>query len=89
MPNDPFDTASDSLIAPARLAFPITPSDSTDLSVTTKAVYVGTGGDIVLRAIGSASDVTLSNVASGSVLAIRVKAVRTAGTTAGNLVGLA
>jgi hypothetical protein len=42
-----------------------------------------------LRAIGSASDVTLSNVASGSVLAIRVKAVRTAGTTAGNLVGLA
>lgn len=89
MINDPFDTASDSLIGPARLAFPITPSDSTDLSVATKAVYVGMGGDVVLRAIGSATDVTLSNVASGSVLAIRVKAVRAAGTTANNLVGLA
>lgn len=89
MSNDPFNSASDSLIAPARLAFDLEPSDADDLPAATKAIYVGTGGDIVLRAIGSQSDATLRNVASGSVLAIRVKAIRIDGTTASDLVGLA
>jgi hypothetical protein len=89
MPSDPFLSAADSLIAPARLAFTITPSDSVDLAAATKAIYVGTGGDLVLRAVGSTNDVTLKNVASGSVLAIRVQSVRVAGTTAADIVGLA
>ncbi len=89
MPDSSFDPVSDSLIAPARMAFPIAPSDNGQLSVAAKAVYVGTGGNIVLRAIGSSSDVTLKNVASGSVLAVRIIAIRATGTTATDLVGLA
>lgn len=86
---DPFDTASDSLIAPAREAFAVIPKDTGELSRATKAVYVGTGGDIVLRAVGSDTDVTLRNVAGGSVIAIRLRAVRASGTTAADLVGFA
>ncbi len=86
--NDPFSTASDSLIAPARLAFTISPSDASDLPDVAKAIYVGTGGDITLRSVGSSEDVVLRNVVSGSVLAIRVKAVRQTGTTASDIVGL-
>ena len=86
---DPFGTASDSLIAPAREAFALTPNDAAELTSATKALYVGTGGDIVLRAVGSGTDVVLRNVVSGSVLAIRLRAVRASGTTATDLVGLA
>lgn len=86
---DPFGSVSDSLIAPAREAFALTPNDTADFARATKAFYVGSGGDIVLRAVGSDTDVVLRNVASGSVLAIRLRAIRASGTTAQNLVGLA
>lgn len=86
---DPFASASDSLIAPAREAFPITPEDDTNISRATKAIYVGSSGDIVLRAIGSDTDVIFRNVVAGSVLAIRLRAVRATGTTASDLIGLA
>lgn len=89
MPNDAFSSSSDSLIAPARLAFDLVPADTGDLAFATKAIYIGSGGDIVLRAIGSETDVTLRNVASGSMLAIRARAIRATGTTAASLVGLA
>lgn len=89
MSNDTYATVGDSLIAPARVAFTIVPNDTALLDVTAKALYVGTGGDVALRAAGSSSDVVLRNVASGSVLPIRVSAVRVAGTTAANIIGLA
>lgn len=89
MMTDSFGSASDSLIAPARNAFAITPQDNTDLGAFTKAIYVGTGGTIVLRAIGSETDVTLSNVQDGSILDIRCSAIRATGTSASDIVGLA
>lgn len=89
MPLDTFGSATDSLIAPARNCFSITPNDTAALAVTPKAIYVGTGGTLVVRAIDSASDVTFANVGNGSILDIRVIAVRSTGTTASNLVGLA
>lgn len=89
MPQDPFASASDSLIAPARSAFAITPVNGVALEFATKALYVGTGGDITLRAVGSENDVLIRNIPSGTVLAIRVAAVRSTGTTAADIVGLA
>ena len=89
MTNDIYATVGDSLIAPARVAFSIVPNDTEALGVTAKALYVGTGGDVAIRAAGSSSDVVLRNVASGSLLPIRVSAVRIVGTTAANIVGLA
>ena len=86
---DPFENAADSLIAPAKMAYPIVPDDNADLSTATKAIYVGTEGDITLRAIDDETDVTFRNLAAGTILAVRTRAVRSSGTTATDLVGLA
>jgi hypothetical protein len=88
MLEDPFATASDSLIAPARHAFSITPQDGVALPTATKAIYIGTSGDINLRAVGSGNFVLVRNIPSGTVLAIRVAAVSASGTTATDIVGL-
>lgn len=87
--SDPFASTQDSIISPARQAFPIVADDANDLPVFTKAIYVGVGGNIALRAVGSDADVTLANLPSGSVLAIRCRAIRSAGTSASGIVGLA
>ncbi len=89
MPFDPFESSSDSLIAPAKAAFAIAPDDVADLPGATKAVYVGTGGDITARPVDGDSDVTFRNVVSGTILPVRLRAVRAGGTTAADLVGLA
>lgn len=86
---DPFHLTTDSLISPARQAFAVTPKDTQDLTLFTKAIYIGTGGNVVLRTIGSDADVTFTNVQSGSILDVRCTAVRASGTTASDIVGLA
>lgn len=89
MPFDNFDSALDSLIAPARNCFPIVPNDTANLPALPKAIYVGSGGNVALRAVDSSQDVVFFNLASGSVIDVRAMIVRTTGTTASNLVGLA
>lgn len=86
---DPFESNTDSLVAPAKLAFAISPDDTLELTSATKAIYVGTGGDLTVRSIDSDGDVIFRNVVSGSVLPIRLRSVRQTGTTASDLVGLA
>ena len=65
------------------------PDDTADLPAATKAIYVGSGGDVPLQLVGSDGEVVFSNVPTGTVLAVRVAAVRQTGTSAANLVGLA
>jgi len=89
MPVDSFASFVDSPIAPASRCFAIQASDTAELSQVTKALYVGTGGDVVLRALEDQADVTFRNVASGSLLDVRARAVRASGTTAADIVGLA
>jgi len=89
MSNDKFANSSDSLISSARNCFAITPSDSLPLSSVTKALYVGSAGDIVLRSIDGEDDVTFTNVPAGLVLDVRAQFVRSTGTSAAAIVGLA
>lgn len=89
MIEDPFSKTVDSPTAPAEYCFPIIPSDQNDLPRATKAIYVGQGGDVALVAVRSTGDVIFSNVASGTILDVRVRAIRLTGTTASDLVGLA
>jgi hypothetical protein len=86
---DRFDTHTDSLTQPARDAFAITPHASNEIDPLPKAIYVGTGGNITLRAAGSSADVVLKNVASGQIVDIRARFIRATGTTASDIVGLA
>ena len=88
MPNDLFGYVLDSLVAPARSCFAVTPSDTGELPLLPKALYIGGGGSLVVRAIDSDADVTFANVAAGTILDIRIIAVRATGTTATNLIGL-
>lgn len=89
MSADSFSGYADSLTAPASNCFAIAPSDTVELTIVTKALYVGTGGDVVLRPVNGSADVTFRNVPDGGIIDVRTRAVRAAGTTAADIVGLA
>lgn len=89
MTDDPFRALTDSPMAPASRCFAIVPSDSEDLQLATKALYVGQAGDVTLRSVRGSADVTFRNIPAGATLDVRVCAVRATGTTASDLVGLA
>ncbi len=55
----------------------------------TKALFIGTGGDLVAGAVGGSADVTFRNLADGAILDVRLQYVRASGTTATDIVGLA
>jgi hypothetical protein len=86
--SDPFGTV-DSVTAPARGPFAVTPHDSDALPIIPKALYVGTGGTLVVRGVDASADVTFRNVAAGQVLEVRARYIRATGTTAADLVALA
>jgi len=86
---DRFDSQTDSLSQPARDAFAITPHASNEIDPLPKAIFVGTGGNVTLRAADSGADVLLKNVASGQILDVRARFIRASGTTAADIVGLA
>ncbi|NQX94812.1 MAG: hypothetical protein HRT64_07845 [Erythrobacter sp.] len=87
--NDPFSNTLESVVAPASDCFAITPHDTDDLPKATKALFIGVGGDVVLQPVSGSGDITFRNLPDGSVLDVRVRAIRATGTTAANLVGLA
>lgn len=84
---DPFSNVADAPSAPATRLVAIVPHDTSPLSDVPKALYVGTGGTIVLAGV-SGGDATLLNVPDGTILPIRARFVRASGTTAQAIVGL-
>lgn len=89
MPQNNEQVTVDSPIAPAQNCFAIDPAVSENLVAVTKAIFVGQGGNVTLRTIRGEADVTFRNLPNAYVLDVRAIAVRVAGTTAGNIVGLA
>ena len=89
MSSDPFHDIDDGLYAAARAPYAVVPSDTTELPVLPKALYVGSGGDLVLCGVAGSADVRFRNVPSGSVIDVRAQFVRATGTTAGDIVALA
>lgn len=75
------------LTSPADNATAVTPSDSTDLAFTSRALYVGGAGNLVVTMAGG-GDVTFSAVPAGSILPIRVSRVKATTTTATSIVNL-
>lgn len=84
--NDKFVSVS-SLTGPGDDAFSISTSDTVDLPNITRAIYVGSGGDINLITKGGTT-LVFTAVPTGAILPVRVSRVKATSTTASGLVGL-
>jgi hypothetical protein len=73
---------------PLRNSFAITPDDDTDLTILTRAIYVGVGGNVTARLADDVAEVEFVGVAAGDILPLRVKRLMATGTTATDIVGL-
>lgn len=71
---------------PGKYAAPITPSDVTNLSAPTRAIYVGSAGGTI-TAIMNGVPITFTAVPIG-VLPIQCTRVNATGTTSTNLIAL-
>ena len=74
------------LLGSAGRALAVTPNDSTDLAFTGRALWVGVGGNISVILDEDTAAVTFVAVPSGTLLPVRVRRVRSTGTTASSLV---
>lgn len=86
MPDD-FVTYQPGLSSPYARAEAITPNDSTDLTNSTRALWIGGAGNVKVDTVGG-DTVTLVGALVGTIIPIRAKRVYATGTTATNLVGL-
>lgn len=83
-----FSSTQDSPMQSARNLAAVTPSDGADLANFSKGLYVGGAGNVSVIAVDDSAAVTFVGVPAGAVLPIRVKRVRSTGTTATNIVNL-
>lgn len=72
----------------ARGGTAVTLSDTVALSPPPRGIFVGTGGNITGRLLGSGSDVVFKNVPNGAELAYRFQYIRSTGTTAADIIAL-
>ncbi len=72
---------------PATDAFHVTPDDTIVFPQPTRAIYVGTGGDVSIELIGGGI-VTLRGTLGGMIYPLRVQKILATGTTAADIVGL-
>lgn len=85
--SDTFEGYAEGLGSPARGGVAVTPDDTDELDKVTRAVWVGSTGNMaVLMADGST--LTFNSIPAGTWLPIRVRRVNSTGTTASNIVAL-
>lgn len=84
---DKFSTYSAGLNAPASEAEAITPDDQADLPWATRALYVGTTGNVRVTML-SGDTVDLTQLQAGIMYPLRIRRVLATGTDATNLVAL-
>lgn len=85
---DPFDDYIRTLESPASSGFAITPDDETDVTNTTRAIYVGSAGDVAVILDDDETAITFGGVSAGLILPVRVRRVLATGTTASGILGL-
>lgn len=84
---DRWDNIND-LTSQGRRAAAVTPADGTDLTDIPKALYIGTAGDISVDPVDGPGTAVIFKVPQGVFDAVRVKRVRSTGTTAAAIVGI-
>jgi hypothetical protein len=84
---DNFANYVPSLDSPGLHALAVTPSDSTDLTTNSRALWIGVAGDVTLDTAGGETTILFKNVPIGW-LQVRTARVRSTGTTATNIVAV-
>lgn len=84
---DVFSDYRPALDSPCNFAAAVTPDDNTDLTTSSRALWVGGGGAIALVTAGG-STVTIAAVPAGSLVPLRVARVKATGTTATSIIAL-
>lgn len=85
--SEKYQGRADDIAAPARRGFAITANDEADLAAETRAIYVGSAGDLAAVLV-SGDEVSFVGLAGGTLLPVRARRVKSTGTSAGQLVGL-
>ncbi len=80
---DTFDSHSTSITAPPSNALSVTPSDTADLPFVSRAVYVGTPGDLRVLTQGG-QDITYKGLSGTKIL--RIERIFATGTTAADII---
>lgn len=82
--SDPFGSSPTPINSPGMNAATVTPSDVAPLAVTTRGVYVGGTGNIsvIMSGDATATPVIFNAVQAGTLLPIRVTAIKSTNTTA-------
>lgn len=69
------------------IAVNVSSSDQT-LTTASRALYIGSGGNLTVRLVGDSADSTYSNLAAGTVYPLACSIIRTSGATASGIVAL-
>ena len=83
---DIFEDRSTGLESPGFHAAEVIPSDTTDLAQTSRALFIGMGGNLRVTMAGD-EIVTFRNVSAGT-LPIRARRIHATGTTAADIVAI-
>ncbi len=85
--NDDFKMHQAGLTAPASAGQTLVADDNAPLEYVTRALYVGTGGNLRVTLL-SGDVVTLNAVAAGTIYPLRITHLHATGTSAADIVGL-
>lgn len=85
--NDDFKSHQTGLTAPASAGQALVADDIQPLASVTRAIYVGSGGDMRVTLL-SGDVITLKSTVAGTVYPLRITHLHSTGTTASDVVGL-
>ena len=83
VPQDPATNTANSSV-PASFGAEVVPSDVNELSHVSRALYVGTGGDVTL-VLENGQELPFVGVPGGTIMPLRVRQVNATGTTASDI----
>lgn len=85
---DKFKNSPIGVSDPGANAAAVVPSDSTDLPVSSRALWVGGEGSVEVIMVNDTSPVVFAAVPAGTLLPLRVRRVLDTNTTATNIVAV-
>lgn len=74
--------------SPAGNAVAVTPHNSTDLTIASRALWIGGAGNISVEMVGGQSAVVFTGIPAGTWMPLRVTRVNSTNTTATSIVAV-